>query len=182
VAIVLVLLAAAGVAVVLNQAKNAVVTATSSIIPKAPTSSTTKATTGTTTGAAAVSCSGTTIDSSAFSAKVPAGWSCGSQTSGLLLQDKKYDTLVVMSVAQTTDAASVCTSLATSSQMTQLPDTQWGGKAAKTSVMDSSGTKIHVRCVNVNDSVYYLMAMPITGTYDEVVAGVDALTGGWTWK
>lgn len=183
VAIVVVLIGAVSVALLMNQPK--VVTATSSSATKSPASTATKAATKATTAGAvstAVTCSGATIDSGAFSAKVPSGWSCGSQTSGLLLQDKKYDTLVVMSVAHTTDAAAVCTSLATSSQMTQLPDTQWGGQAAKTSVMENSGTKIHVRCVNVNDSVYYLMAMPITGTYDEVVAGVDALTGGWTWK
>jgi hypothetical protein len=41
---------------------------------------------------------------------------------------------------------------------------------------------MHVRCVSVNNSVYYLMAIPIGGTYAEVVAGVDALTSGWTWK
>jgi hypothetical protein len=191
VAIVLVLIVAGGVAMFMNQAKNAVVTAASNIT-KAPTATTTtagtKATTGTTTktttavGGTDVSCSGSTIDSGVYSATVPSGWQCTSQSGGLMISDKKYDTLLVMDIEQTTDAAAVCGSLATSGSMTPLADTQWGGKAAKTAEMDSAGTKVHVRCVNVNDSVFYLMAVPITGTYDEVVAGVNALTSGWTWK
>jgi hypothetical protein len=99
-----------------------------------------------------------------------------------MISDQKYDTLLVMQLDQTTDAAQVCSSLANTGTMTALPDTQWGGQTAKTAEVDSSGTKVHVRCVNVNNSVFYLMAVPITGTYDEVVAGVNALTSGWTWK
>jgi hypothetical protein len=57
-----------------------------------------------------------------------------------------------------------------------------GGQTAKTADLESSGTKMHVRCVSVNNSVYYLMGIPITGSYADVVTGGDALTSGWTWK
>jgi len=192
VAIVLVLMVAGGAAMWLSQAQSTTKTAVTT--STAPTSSTTKATTTATkattaasqaTGPAGtldVTCSGTTIDSSAFTAKVPSGWSCASQTSSLVLSDKKYDTLMVMNLSYTSDAATVCNSLASAGTMTALPDTQWGGQTAKTADLESSGTKMHVRCVSVNNSVYYLMAIPITGTYAEIVAGVDALTSGWTWK
>jgi hypothetical protein len=190
VAIVLVLIVAGGAAIWLSQAQSAVKTVTG--VSKAPTSSATKATTATNAttaktsvgpaGTLDVTCSGTTIDSSAFTAKVPSGWSCASQTSSLVLSDKKYDTLMVMNLSYTSDAATVCNSLASAGTMTALPDTQWGGQTAKTADLESSGTKMHVRCVSVNNSVYYLMAIPITGTYAEIVAGVDALTSGWTWK
>jgi hypothetical protein len=192
VAIVLVLIVAGGVALLLNQAKNAVVTAASNVtkLPSMTTSTAaTQDTTPTTTaakttaaGGTDVSCSGSTIDSAAYSAKLPSGWKCSSQSGGLTISDQKYDTMLVVQLDQTTDAAQVCSSLANTGTMTALPDTQWGGQTAKTAEVDSSGTKVHVRCVGVNDSVFYLMAVPITGTYDEVVAGVNALTSGWTWK
>ena len=190
VAIVLVLIVAGGVAILVSQAQSAFKTVTG--VSKAPTSSTTNATTATkaTTaktsvgpaGTLDVTCSGTTIDSSAFTAKVPSGWSCASQTISLILSDKKFDTLMVMDIAGTSDAAAACASLASAGPVTALPDTQWGGKTAKTVSMDSGGSKVHVRCVSVNDSVYYLMGIPTSGMYDEVVAGADALTGAWTWK
>jgi len=191
VAIVLVLIVAGGVAILVSQAQSAFKTVTG--VSKAPTSSTTNATTATkaTTaktsvgpaGTLDVTCSGTTIDSSAFTAKVPSGWSCASQTSSLMLSDKKFDTVMVMDIAGTSDAAAACASLATGGPVTALPDTQWGGKTAKTVSMDSGGgSKVHMRCVSVNDSVYYLMGIPVSGMYDEVVAGADALTGAWTWK
>jgi len=194
VAIVLVLIVAGGAAMWLSQAQSAIKTVTG--VSKAPTSSTTKATTATeattastadtTTagagGALDASCSGSTIDGSGFNAKIPTGWSCTSLSGGLMLSDKKYDTLMVMDISGTSDAAAACTSLANAGPVTTLPDTQWGGKTAKTVSMDSGGSKVHVRCVSVNDSVYYLMGIPISGTYDEVVAGADALTGAWTWK
>ncbi len=183
---------AGGVAILMNQAKSATTAAASSTVTAAPTSNATKATTATSAatetttstagGEVNVSCSGGTIDSSAFSAQVPSGWSCASTTGSLVVSDTKYDTLMVMNLPYTSDAAAVCTSLANTGTFTTLPDTQWGGRPAKTVAMESSGTEIHLRCVSVNDSVYYLMGMPITGTYDEVVAGADALTSGWTWK
>ena len=194
VAIVLVLIVAGGAAMWLSQAQSAIKTVTG--VSKAPTSSTTKATTATeattastadtTTagpgGALDASCSGSTIDGSGFSAKIPTGWSCTSLSGGLILSDKKYDTMMVMDISGTSDAAAACASLATAGTVTALPDTQWGGKTAKTVSTDSGGSKVHVRCVSVNDSVYYLMGIPISGTYEEVVAGADALTGAWTWK
>ena len=185
VAIVVVLIVAGGAALLWNQAQSAVKTVTG--ISTAPMSSTTKATTATKAsvgpaGTLDVTCSGTTIDSSAFTAKVPSGWSCASQTISLILSDKKFDTLMVMDIAGTSDAAAACASLASAGPVTALPDTQWGGKTAKTVSMDSGGSKVHVRCVSVNDSVYYLMGIPTSGMYDEVVAGADALTGAWTWK
>jgi hypothetical protein len=87
-----------------------------------------------------------------------------------------------MDLSSTSDATAACNALASGGTVAALPDTQWGGKTAKTVDMDSGGSKVHVRCVSVNDSVYYLMSIPISGTYAEVVAGVDALTSGWTWK
>jgi hypothetical protein len=177
VAIVLVLIVAGGAAMWLSQAQSAIKTVTG--VSKAPTSSTTTAGSG---GALDASCSGSTIDGSGFSAQIPTGWSCTSMSSGLILSDKKYDTLMVMDISGTSDAAAACASLATAGTVTALPDTQWGGKTAKTVSTDSGGSKVHVRCVSVNDSVYYLMGIPISGTYDEVVAGADALTGAWTWK
>jgi hypothetical protein len=66
--------------------------------------------------------------------------------------------------------------------MTELPDTQWGGKTAKTEDLASGSTKMHVRCVAVSGAVYYLMAIPISGSYAEIIAGVDGLTSGWAWK
>jgi hypothetical protein len=194
VAIVLVLMVAGGAAMWLSQAQSAIKTVTG--VSKAPTSSTTKATTATeattagtadtTTagagGALDASCSGSTIDGSGFSAKIPTGWSCTSLSGGLVLSDKKFDTLMVMDISGTSDAAAACASLASAGTVTALPDTQWGGKTAKTVTTDNGGSKVHVRCVSVNDSVYYLMGIPISGTYDEVVAGADALTGAWTWK
>jgi hypothetical protein len=192
VAIVLVLIVAGGVAILVSQAQSAfktgvaVSTGPDPSITKATTAATEATTAKTSVGPAGtldVTCSGTTIDSSAFTAKVPSGWSCASQTSGLMLSDKKFDALMVMDIAGTSDAAAACASLASAGPVTALPDTQWGGKTAKTVSMDSGGgSKVHVRCVSVNDSVYYLMGIPISGTYDEVVAGADALTSGWTWK
>jgi len=190
VAIVLVLIVASGAAMWLSQAQSAIKTVTG--VSKVPTSSTTKATTATeattadtTTagpgGALDASCSGSTIDGSGFSAKIPTGWSCTSLSGGLILSDKKYDTMMVMDISGTSDAAAACASLATAGTVTALPDTQWGGKTAKTVSTDSGGSKVHVRCVSVNDSVYYLMGIPVSGTYKEVVAGADALTGAWTW-
>jgi hypothetical protein len=194
VAIVLVLIVAGGAAMWLSQAQSAIKTLTG--VSKAPTSSTTKATTATqattastadtTTagsgGALDASCSGSTIDGSGFSAQIPTGWSCTSMSGGLILSDKKFDTLMVMDISGTSDAAATCASLASAGTVTALPDTPWGGKTAKTVTTDNGGSKVHVRCVSVNDSVYYLMGIPISGTYDEVVAGADALTGAWTWK
>lgn len=194
VAIVLVLIVAGGAAMWLSQAQSAVKAVTG--VSKTPTSSTKKATTAnkattastagkTTTapaGSTEISCSGSTIDSSAFTAKIPTGWECTSQAGGLVLSDKKFDTLMVMDISGTSDAAATCSSLASAGTLTALADTQWGGKTATTVEMDNGGSKVHVRCVSVNSSVYYLMAIPITGTYAEIVAGVDALTSGWTWK
>jgi hypothetical protein len=177
VAIVLVLIVAGGAAIWLSQAQSAIKTVTG--VSKAPTSSTTTTGAG---GALDASCSGSTIDGSGFSAQIPTGWSCTSVSGGLILSDKKFDTLMVMDISGTSDAAATCSALASSGTVTALPDTQWGGKTAKTVSTDSGGSKVHVRCVSVNDSVYYLMGIPISGTYDEVVAGADALTGAWTWK
>jgi len=177
VAIVLVLIVAGGAAMWLSQAQSAIKTVTG--VSKAPTSSTTTTGAG---GALDASCSGSTIDGSGFSAQIPTGWACTSMSGGLILSDKKFDTLMVMDISGTSDAAAACASLATAGTVTALPDTQWGGKTAKTVSTDSGGSKVHVRCVSVNDSVYYLMGIPISGTYDEVVAGADALTGAWTWK
>ena len=177
VAIVLVLIVAGGAAMWWSQAQSAVKAVTG--VSKAPTSSTTTAGAG---GALDASCSGSTIDGSGFSAQIPTGWSCTSLSGGLVLSDKKFDTLMVMDISGTSDAAAACASLETAGTVTALPDTQWGGKTAKTVTTDNGGSKVHVRCVSVNDSVYYLMGIPISGTYDEVVAGADALTGAWTWK
>ena len=99
-----------------------------------------------------------------------------------MITDAKFDTVMVMVLPSSTDAAQVCTSLSAAGAMTQLPDTQWGGKIAKTEDLASGNTKMHVRCVSAGGSVYYLMAIPITGTYADIVAGSDALTSGWTWK
>ena len=194
VAIVLVLIVAGGAAMWLSQAQSAFKTVVA--VSTAPYPNATKATTATeattastedttTTGAGGVldaSCSGSTIDGSGFSAKIPTGWACTSMSGGLILSDKKYDTLMVMDISGTSDAAAACASLTTVGTVTALADTQWGGKTAKTVSTDSGGSKVHVRCVSVNDSVYYLMGIPISGTYEEVVAGADALTGAWTWK
>jgi hypothetical protein len=177
VAIVVVLIVAGGAALLVSQAQSAIKTVTG--VSKAPTSSTTTAGSG---GALEASCSGSTIDGSGFSAQIPTGWSCTSMSGGLILSDKKYDTLMVMDISGTSDAAAACASLSTAGTVTALPDTKWGGKTAKTVSTDSGGSKVHMRCVSVNDSVYYLMGIPISGTYDEVVAGADALTGAWTWK
>ena len=194
VAIVLVLIVAGGAAMWLSQAQSAfktVVAVSTAPYPNATkattaTEATTASTADTTTagpgGALDASCSGSTIDGSGFSAKIPTGWSCTSLSGGLMLSDKKYDTLMVMDISGTSDAAATCSALASSGTVTALADTQWGGKTAKTVSTDSGGSKVHVRCVSVNDSVYYLMGIPISGTYDEVVAGADALTGAWTWK
>jgi hypothetical protein len=188
VAIVLVLIVAGGVAMLVSQAQSAIKTVTE--VSMAPMSSTPKTTTASTAdatstgagGAVDASCSGSTIDGGGFSAKIPTGWSCTSLSGGLILSDKKFDTLMVMDIPGTSDAAAACASLATAGTVTALPDTQWGGKTAKTVTTESGGSKVHVRCASVNDSVYYLMGIPISGTYDEVVAGADALTGAWTWK
>lgn len=80
------------------------------------------------------------------------------------------------------DAAKMCTSLGATGNVTQLPDTQWGGKTAKTVEIVNGSTKTHVRCVDTDKGLYYLMGIPIGGTYADVVAGIDALTSGWTWK
>ena len=188
VAIVLVLIVAGAAALWASQSNS--VAKTSIVTTAAPTTSAkattaTKAATKTSTGVGGtltVSCAGGTIDSSAYTAKVPSGWSCTSASTGLLLSDKKFDTLMVMDIPSTGDAAAACQSLATGGTVTASPDTQWGGKPATTITMSSAGTKVHVRCVAANDTVFYLMAIPITGSYEEVVAGVDALTSGWTWK
>jgi hypothetical protein len=127
-------------------------------------------------------CSGGAIDASGYSAKVPTGWECSTQTTSLTLTDAKFDTVIVFQLAGTTDAAKVCSSMASAGDVTVLPDTQWGGKAAKTEDIASGNTKMHVRCVATATSVYYLMALPITGTYAEILSGVDALTSGWAWK
>ena len=186
--IVIVLIGAGGAAVWFNQMPSAVKTVTG--VSKAPTATATEATTDSTadettttpTGSSEISCSGSTISSGAFTAKIPTGWECASQSGGLVLSDAKYDTLMVMDISDTSDAAATCTALANSGTVTALADTKWGGKTAKTVDVDSGGSKVHLRCVSVKNSVYYLMAIPITGTYAEVVAGVDALTSGWTWK
>lgn len=158
--------------------------AASSAATKASTAASTKATTTATTkpGTGVVTCSGGTIDSTDYTAKVPTGWECGTQTSSLSLTDAKFDTLIVLQLPGQTDAAKVCNAMATAGTVTALPDTQWGGKTAKTEDIVSGNTKMHVRCVAAAGSVYYLMALPISGTYADIVAGVDGLTGGWAWK
>lgn len=188
VVIVLVLVVGGGLAILLNQANKALQTVTS-VATGLPASATTKAATTAATakntgpvGTLEATCTGSTIDSGAFTATVPSGWSCTSVSAGLMLSDQKFDTLMVMDLSDTTDAAAACSTLTTAGTVTALPDTQWGGKTAKTVSMESGGAKVHVRCTSVNGSVFYLMGVPISGTYDDVVAGVDALTGGWTWK
>jgi hypothetical protein len=99
-----------------------------------------------------------------------------------MITDAKFDTVMVMVLPSTTDAVQVCTSLSAAGTMTELPDTQWGGKTAKTEDLASGSTKMHVRCVAVSGAVYYLMAIPISGSYAEIIAGVDGLTSGWAWK
>ena len=185
-AIVIVLMAVAGVAIYMNR-NNKVVAGGTPVTAQA--SSTAKTTAGTATGATAkstadvtVTCTGSTIDSSVFTAKVPAGWSCMAVSSGLMISDAKFDTLLVMDLPSASDAVTTCNGLAGSATVTALADTQWGGKTAKTVTAESAGSKVHLRCVSVSDVVYYLMAIPATGTYDDVVAGVDALTSAWTWK
>jgi cytoskeletal protein RodZ len=149
---------------------------------KATTTAANKATTTSKAGAGTVSCSGGTIDATDYSAKVPTGWECGTPTSSLTLTDVNFDTVIVIQIPGQTDAATVCSSMATAGTVTALPDTQWGGKTAKTEDIASGNTKMHVRCVDAGASVYYLMGLPISGTYADVVAGVDGLTSGWTWK
>ena len=185
-AIVIVLMAVAVVAINMNK-NNKVVTAGTRATAQA--SSTTKTTAATEITATAKStaeltatCSGSTIDSSVFTAKVPTGWSCMSVTSGLMISDQKFDTIVMMDISATNGAAAACNALTGTATVTALADTQWGGKAATTIAADIAGSKVHMRCVSVNDTVYYLMAIPVTGTYDDVVAGVNALTSAWTWK
>lgn len=185
-AIVIVLMIVAGMAIYANQ-NNKVVTGGAPAT--APASSTGKATAGTQAGPTAkitaaltVTCSGSTIDSSMFTAKVPSGWSCMPVSSGVTISDKKFDTLVVMDLLSTADAVAACNELTSTATVTALADTQWGGKTAKTVEADNSGSKVHMRCVSVNDAVYYLMGIPVSGTYNDIVAGADALTSAWTWK
>lgn len=163
-------------------ASSAAVQASPATTAATTTAATTAATTSGAVGSLTVTCSGGTIDSSAFSAKVPSGWSCTKVTTGLMLSDKQYDTLMVEVIPDAGDATTACESITAAGTLTALPDTQWGGKTATTASMANGSTKVHVRCAASNGAVYYLMAIPITGTYDQVVAGVDALTGAWTWK
>lgn len=146
------------------------------------TTAATKATTTSKTSSGDATCSGSTIVSDAYSATVPKGWECSGQSGTLMITDAKFDTLMVMTIPSSTDAAKVCSSLSSAGTLTELPDTQWGGKTAKTADIASGSTKMHVRCVSAGGSVYYLMAIPITGKYADIVAGTDALTSGWTWK
>jgi hypothetical protein len=149
---------------------------------KASTSAATKATTTSKTSSGDATCSGSTIVSDAYSATVPKGWECSGQSGTLMITDAKFDTLMVMTIPSSTDAAKVCSGLSSGGTLTELPDTKWGGKTAKTADVASGSTKMHVRCVSAGGSVYYLMAIPITGKYADIVAGSDALTSGWTWK
>lgn len=188
--IVVVVIIAGAVALYVNQNNKVVTGGTPVTAPASPTkpATATKATTtagSTSTGAVGtftVSCSGSSIEADAFSAKVPSGWSCSKVTNGLMLSDKKFDTLMVEVISDGGDVTKACESISAAGTMTALPDTQWGGKTATTVSMANGNTKVHFRCATSNGIVYYLMAIPITGTYDEVVAGVDALTSAWTWK
>lgn len=165
---------------------SAATTAATKATTTAATKATTAATKATTTSKATTgdaTCSGSKIESDAYTATVPKGWECSSQSSGtLMITDAKFDTVMVMVLPSQTDAAKVCTSLSSAGTMTELPDTQWGGKTAKTEDLATGSTKMHVRCVASSGAVFYLMALPITGTYAEIVAGVDGLTSGWNWK
>jgi hypothetical protein len=104
------------------------------------------------------------------------------QSSSLTVTDAKFDTVIVLEIAGVTDAAQVCSAMSSAGDVKALPDTQWGGKTAKTEDIVSGNTKTHVRCVAAANSVYYLMALPIGGTYAEILTGVDALTSSWAWK
>jgi hypothetical protein len=180
VAIVLVVVGAGGLAVFLNRSKGVIGTIQASSAAKTPTAVPTTGTTAA-TGALTVTCSGSAITSGAYTAKVPSGWSCGKVSRGLMLTNGTHDTLLVTDQALP-NGDTVCNALANDSTNTKLPDTQWGGRTATTLALATSGTKVQQRCVAVNGRVYILMAIPISGTYDQVVAGVDALTSVWTWK
>jgi len=182
IAIVLVLVVAGGTALYLNNAKGAGTTATGSSVSKAPTATASKArASSTSTAALTVTCSGTAIDSSAYSAKVPTGWSCLKVSTGVMLIDAKHDTVIEQDEYKA-DATGVCSARANDGTNTKLPDTQWGGEAATTTYLDTGSVKVHQRCIAISGRVFTIEAIPVGGTYEDVVAGVDALTSSWTWK
>jgi hypothetical protein len=98
-----------------------------------------------------------------------------------MLIDAKHDTVIEQDEYKA-DAASVCNARANDGTNTKLPDTQWGGKAASTTYLDTGSVKVHQRCLAIGDRVFSIEAIPVNGTYDDVVAGVDGLTSSWTWK
>ena len=167
----------------LNQADDGIVTVTGEPAAATPTATAaTKASaTTTSTVVSPVTCSGTTIDGPAYSAVVPAGWSCTKVPMSFVLEDATSDTLVAMEKAMP-DAASVCTDLVNDVNNTRLADTQWGGKPATTVTSVVGAGQFQHRCVVVKGSVFLLNALPSNGTYHEMVAALDALTASWIWK
>jgi hypothetical protein len=98
-----------------------------------------------------------------------------------MLIDAKHDTVIEQDEYKA-DAAGVCNARANDGTNTKLPNTQWGGRTATTTYLDTGSVKVHQRCLAIDDRVFTIEAIPVSGTYDDIVAGVDALTSGWTWK
>ena len=130
---------------------------------------------------------GQRIVTPAWMATAPSGWTCLSGTTnqtatqlGLVSSDKS---IIVLTVSSSKDAASACgTDLAKqANSVTPMPDTVWGGKAAKTATFVTLGFQSQARCVQVKGVVYSLVGNPTQGTHPPVVTAMDALTASWVW-
>lgn len=183
VAAVLVLVAVAvGVAVWTTPTTTA--TGTAAVRTSSPAVVTTTATSPRTSSVPSVvgNCVGSDARTPGWRATVPPGWSC-QYVNGreIFIVDAKDDIIDVMASAFSPAAACSSNLLKGNVPVTALPDSTWGGKVSKTANFVDKPWKGQARCASSGTANYVMLGMAYGGTLEDVVAGEDALAGGWVW-
>lgn len=131
---------------------------------------------------------GGTVSTTAYTAKVPQGWTClegGRSASDPVLTLYNVDMdMIDITVTASKDAVAACGADIVSqvSTLEPQPDTMWGGKPAKTAKIAVTNLTGQVRCVESKGVVYMMVGAPMGGTLENVVAGMSAVSTGWVWK
>jgi hypothetical protein len=125
------------------------------------------------------------MGTTAWTATVPAGWTCasGAGTASFYLRSGTAD-VISAGLSTARDAATACSSPfgAQAATVQALPDTTWGGlKAVTVDATFPSGAVVHYRCVTGPSGVY-IMGGVVVGSAATLTLGMDALAASWVWK
>ncbi len=123
---------------------------------------------------------GDRVVGAAWTATVPAGWSCVGAPGGGELVLRGGTSLIVVGIDTHRSSDQACGALSGATGATPLPATTWGGRTAARATFRSGTLTGQLRCVDVAGGTYEMVGLP-TGSNEPPVAAMDALATSWVW-